>query len=431
MGIYVEFTNQENINRKKQYIIPWHQINLESNKPIKAFKLDDDKDMVCSEGKIVIFDKRSDKGDFEFAPFNTDSFDSLTLVNPFDNQVSSPRAISNDGKLAVGIFQERYTQRTNLQSHGAQDQRQCFQFIYKTMLKVFNRDKKGVCKNDLFDGERLDVKHVKISPNNNFVAVIYLTDDSSFECKMFKFTDEGWCKYLYKFSYEYDMISSFGIAVAFDTMFNSREDLYMIRIMNYESSGIFVYDIIKQNLIEVPEVHDSSFDQSFLICTPNQDLVYIYDKSNLLLCYNLSDDSAIEPITVLDFVKDFGIVVFDDTIMVHYFTKVRVYVSTGVELCVLCPFKKTILQTFKIDIEFELIEEQKIIVNWSGEEIFFCCADGFSVKNDVFAFFFYEDKKKQLKLTTLARRAVLSFYPLVYLRKLNLPSSVKELLGIA
>ena len=220
--------------------------------------------------------------------------------------------------------------------------------------------------------------------------------------------------------------------VAFDTKFNKREDLYMIRAIDGDGlSTILVYDIHKQNLIEIPYTPECCFDQSYLICTLNQDLVYIYNKPNLLLCYNLHDQPIDKPITTLDLLDEFGIDVFDDTIIVHYFTQVRAYVSTGDELHVICSFKKTILQTFKINIELECIEEQKIVLNWSGEEIFFCCADGFSVKNDVFVFFFYEDKEKHLTLKTLARRAVHSTYTLAHLQKLNLPLTVKALLGVA
>jgi len=401
---------------------------LESKQPIKQFKLDFRKDLVCSDGKIVIY-KKIKEGGFCSIPFNTDLIDSLALTGLFDEEeILFPRAISNDRKLVVSLVQQKTNKRAY---YGPDDDDESpSRFGYKTMLKVFNNDKETneVSINDIFAGQYRDIENVQLSPNNNLIALIYFIDNQHFECKIFKFTDKGECNYLCKFLHKY-VYDGWG-KCRFHSTFNSREDLYMVTVLSNQNT-IFVLDINKQNLRKIPCTPSLCFDESFLICTTNQDLVYIYDKSNLLLCYNLSDNSAREPITVLDFVKDFGIVVFDDTIMVHYFTKVRVYVSTGVELCVLCPFKKTILQTFKIDFELECIEEQKIVLNWSGEEIFFCIADTESVEHAVFVFFFCEDKKKHLELKKLARRAVHSTYPLAHIQKLNLPFSIKALLGVA
>ena len=44
----------------------------------------------------------------------------------------------------------------------------------------------------MFVGLYVDVKYVKISPNNNLMALIYLIDDPHFECVIFKFTDDGY-----------------------------------------------------------------------------------------------------------------------------------------------------------------------------------------------------------------------------------------------
>ena len=137
MVIFVEFTSEENINGKRKYIIPWNQINLESKQPIKQFKLDFGKDFVCSDGKIVIF-KKVKGGGFCFAPFNTGSFDSLTLTDPFDEQALFPRAISNDRKLAVSLVQQKTTKRVHYQSYGPNYVENPDHIAYKTKLKVFN-----------------------------------------------------------------------------------------------------------------------------------------------------------------------------------------------------------------------------------------------------------------------------------------------------
>ena len=139
--VFLEFTSEENINRKRKYIIPWNQIDLESKQPIKKFILGDGRDMVCSEGNIVVFDTKSREGSFCSAQLSTKSFESLPLKDPFDKEVTWPRAVSNDGRLAVGLVQRRSTERMNLRSHGSDDEEDSYRFVKSTMLKVFNSEK--------------------------------------------------------------------------------------------------------------------------------------------------------------------------------------------------------------------------------------------------------------------------------------------------
>ena len=431
----VAFTSEENINRKRKYIIPWNQIDLKSDRPIREFRFDHHRDMVCSEGNIVNFS--IDDGSFAFAQLDDSNsflkFLYLSLKDPFDKEVTWPRAVSNDGTLAVGLVQTRSTERMNLRSHAPVDEGNSI-FVESTMLKVFNSDKeKEITCKKIFGGQRINsVRHIKISPNNNLVAVIYLIYQHRFECKIFKFTDKGGCKHFRRFSYRHNYAdNNLG---SFESSFNVREDLYMINLKDSGSDGsnsTLIYDINKKkflmNFTSVP-----GYFQAYLICTQNQNLVYVYEEENLLSCYDLADlNHNREPITSWNIEEDFGIIVFDDSIYVHHFIQTRVYVSSGRKIHVLCPFKKTILQTFVFPIIYNKDADiQKIVINWSGEEIFFLCRSHRSFCYDVFAYFFCEDKEKHLTLKTLARRAVHSSYTWAHLQKLNLPLSVKALLGV-
>ena len=273
----VEFTSEENLNRKRKYIIPWNQIDLESKQPIKKFILGDGRDMVCSEASIVNFG--IDDGSFCFAQLDdTESFRSLTLMDPFDEEVTWPRAVSNDGTLAVGLVQKS-TERMNLRSHGPVYEKNSFRFVKSTMLKIFNSDQelKITCKN-LFGGQFMDVEHIKISPNNNLVAVIYSIYQQRFECKIFKLTEKGGFKHLRRFCYRHTF-NDYDIGL-FESSFNTREDLYMIRVYG-DFNAILIYDIDKKNLVKVPCAPHFCYAQAYLICTHSQNLVYVYDEENI------------------------------------------------------------------------------------------------------------------------------------------------------
>eukprot|EP00111_Clytia_hemisphaerica_P007878 TCONS_00022885-protein len=429
--VFLEFTSEENVNRKRKYFIPWNQIDLESKTPIKKFKLGDNRDMVCSEGNIVIFNTTWPTGSFGSAHFNTESFESLTLNDPFDKQVNWPRAVSNDGKLAVGLVQRRSTERMNLRSHGPIDEDDTFCFVQSTMLKIFNskKENKVTCKN-IFGGQYMDVQHIKISTNNNLVAVIYVSYRQRVECKIFKFTDKGGCKQFRKFNWWF--INEDDELGLLESSFNAREDLYMITA---HTSGcgdaintILVYDINKKEIMGIPSDPDFCFFKAYLICTQDQNLVYVYDEENILSCYDLAhEDYNRVPIMEWNIKADLDITVFNGSIVVHHFTKTRVYVSTRDTLHVLCPFKKTILQSFEFPNQ-EDVAELKIVLNWSGEEIFLRKLE---YSYEVFTFFFCENKEEHLKLTTLTRRAVHSNFSIASLQKMNLPSSIKRLLGVA
>ena len=70
----------------------------------------------------------------------------------------------------------------NLRSYAPVDEEDSYRFVKCTLLKVFNSDKelKITCKR-IFGGQYMNVQHIKISPNNNLVAVIYLIYQQRFE----------------------------------------------------------------------------------------------------------------------------------------------------------------------------------------------------------------------------------------------------------
>ena len=78
-----------------------------------------------------------------------------------------------------------------------------------------------------------------------------------------------------------------------ESSFNAREDLYMISLKGTGSDGsnsILIYDINKKELLmDLPCFSDFFYFRAYLICTQNQNLVYVYEEINLLSFYDLAD----------------------------------------------------------------------------------------------------------------------------------------------
>ena len=213
---------------------------------------------------------------------------------------------------------------------------------------------------------------------------------------------------------------------------------------NYEGfSGILVYDIIKEKRINIPYSGDQKWLDIQLVSTLNQDLVFVLDKVSInLKIYKIDrENSSLSEILDWDINPDLELIDEEDledlddipigAFKVHYFTKVRIYLTTDDYLYVICPFEKTILQQFSLPDEnlIELdIAIDEIVLNWSGEEIFLC-SPGLNGL-EVAVYYFCEEEEKHDSLLNFAKRAVFSAYTLEQLQYTNLPNSLKFLLGV-
>ena len=228
----VSFSEQENINAKRKYIIPWKRF---SHEQVGKFKLKEDQKLVISNGEIIVYDERS--GFFgALNPFHTKPH-KVGFKKFIDSYDESCFAVSNDRKLAVSYVIDRSTERRELRSHPYK--RQESNIFRKTKMKIrhFGDETKIIEKELKFGGEYMIVKHGAISPNNNLIALLYCQYESWTSCKIYKLTKSGNYKVFRTFDCRVES-EDFGL---FFSSFNSSEDLYFVRMVDGGgTNGMFV-----------------------------------------------------------------------------------------------------------------------------------------------------------------------------------------------
>ena len=325
--MFVTYTKEEKMDCTKKYIIPWNQINVHSNKPIKQFLPGLHRNLGCSQGKIVLY-KTVDPVGFCATYLDCESFESLKL-REFPKKSSKLFAISNDQSIAVGFVQERSTRYSERMMEQHPTYQRTFEMNAseprKTTMKIYhvlNDEIKVINKNlTSFGGSYMLVYYCAFSPSNNLMSLIYCKDDPFiFQCTIFKFTSNGNCEPFRTFQYD-----CFG--EMYYTAFNSSEDLYLIKLDNDGGTGILiVYDLNKQRIIPVPFEEDTLVLQADLISTPKQDLVFTCYEDFNLKAYEIDrENSTTHQIIDWDIKKDLDIQTECGAFKVHYFTKIRVY----------------------------------------------------------------------------------------------------------
>ena len=167
-----------------------------------------------------------------------------------------------------------------------------------------------------------------------------------------------------------------------------------------------------------------------MLCTNDSNLVFqttedFGEKNQIFLkAFQLKKTSKPEKIFDYSLCDIVGSEFHIETAVVHYFTEVRVYVTTTHYLFIICPFRKHILARMTIPRHFY---DHVLHVNWSGEEILLT-----SLMEDVrlIVFKFIENRDKPSTLSNLVKTFVLANFTVSQMESCKLPKQVNALLGI-
>ena len=383
---------------------------------------------------MLVFDIKT--GSSRFADFKTKSIIKLH-GRPETLKLSDVVGISNDLRTVVGCYNEpewSIKARQKRQEANPDDPQKSKQKVILRVETCYSSSSEVL--KSLAEGTT--VVHCDVSPNNTYFSVIYHSDSSChLNCKIYKFTHGRLFFRRFRTFQLGSMPDETGYA--FHTSYNTTGDLYLIARKQVDSDflkdSIMVYDIKAKKLMHIPwnsKDTNNNWVLTFLIQTQKQNLVFVFEYNELLNVYeiNRKKEQRVSHVMKISLSEDIGITDLIHSLHIHYFTHIQVYITTEDALYVICPIRKTILKTFKLN--FEEVYDHKLSVNWSGEEIYLSNlmepVDDEEKKYEVFVYYFSE--RRHDTLANLAKRSVLTNYTMAKLQSFKLPSSVKAMLGV-